>query len=201
MASYRTAIAAKSDLERQENKTKTGVFLGAYATNPVNGERVPVFIADYVLAGYGTGAIMAVPGHDQRDWEFASQFGLPIVQVISGGSVEESAYGGDGTLINSGDLDGLSIASAKEAVINRLGPTAMAGRASSTSCATGCSPGSGTGVSRSPSSTTPTAGPIRCRIRPCRLSFRTCPTMRRCSSIPTTPTASRLLRLARPPSG
>jgi leucyl-tRNA synthetase len=120
VASYRTAIAAKSDLERQENKTKTGVFLGAYATNPVNGERVPVFIADYVLAGYGTGAIMAVPGHDQRDWEFASQFGLPIVQVISGGSVDESAYGGDGTLINSGDLDGLSIASAKEAVINRL---------------------------------------------------------------------------------
>lgn len=120
VASYRTAIAAKSDLERQENKTKTGVFLGAYATNPVNGERVPVFIADYVLAGYGTGAIMAVPGHDQRDWEFASQFGLPIVQVISGGGVEESAYGGDGTLINSGDLDGLSIASAKEAVINRL---------------------------------------------------------------------------------
>jgi leucyl-tRNA synthetase len=120
VASYRTAIAAKSDLERQENKTKTGVFLGAYATNPVNGERVPVFIADYVLAGYGTGAIMAVPGHDQRDWEFASQFGLPIVQVISGGDVDESAYGGDGTLINSGDLDGLSIASAKEAVINRL---------------------------------------------------------------------------------
>lgn len=120
VASYRTAIAAKSDLERQENKTKTGVFLGAYATNPVNGQRVPVFIADYVLAGYGTGAIMAVPGHDQRDWEFASQFGLPIVQVISGGGVEESAYGGDGTLINSGDLDGLSIASAKEAVINRL---------------------------------------------------------------------------------
>jgi leucyl-tRNA synthetase len=120
VANYRTAIAAKSDLERQENKTKTGVFLGAYATNPVNGERVPVFIADYVLAGYGTGAIMAVPGHDQRDWEFASQFGLPIVQVISGGSIDESAYNGDGTLINSGDLDGLSIASAKEAVINRL---------------------------------------------------------------------------------
>ncbi len=68
VAAYRKAIAAKSDLERQENKTKTGVFLGAYATNPANGEQVPVFIADYVLAGYGTGAIMAVPGHDQRDW-------------------------------------------------------------------------------------------------------------------------------------
>ncbi len=71
------AIAAKSDLERQENKTKTGVFLGAYATNPVNGQQVPVFIADYVLAGYGTGAIMAVPGGDQRDWDFATEFGLP----------------------------------------------------------------------------------------------------------------------------
>ena len=73
VAAYRKAIAAKSDLERQENKTKTGVFLGAYATNPANGEQVPIFIADYVLAGYGTGAIMAVPGHDQRDWEFATR--------------------------------------------------------------------------------------------------------------------------------
>jgi leucyl-tRNA synthetase len=70
VADYRRAIAAKSDLERQENKTKTGVFLGSYATNPANGQEVPIFIADYVLAGYGTGAIMAVPGHDQRDWEF-----------------------------------------------------------------------------------------------------------------------------------
>jgi leucyl-tRNA synthetase len=84
---YRNAIAAKSDLERQENKTKTGVFLGTYATNPANGEQIPVFIADYVLAGYGTGAIMAVPGHDQRDWQFATEFGLPIVEVIAGGDV------------------------------------------------------------------------------------------------------------------
>ena len=82
MAAYRSSIAAKSDLERQENKSKTGVFLGAYATNPVNGQRIPVFIADYVLIGYGTGAIMAVPGGDQRDWEFATEFGLPIVEVI-----------------------------------------------------------------------------------------------------------------------
>ena len=85
VAAYRRSIAAKSDLERQENKTKTGVFLGTYATNPADGQQVPVFIADYVLVGYGTGAIMAVPGHDQRDWEFASEFGLPIVEVISGG--------------------------------------------------------------------------------------------------------------------
>ena len=73
VAAYRATIAAKSDLERQENKAKTGVFLGAYATNPANGEQIPVFIADYVLLGYGTGAIMAVPGHDQRDWEFATR--------------------------------------------------------------------------------------------------------------------------------
>ena len=82
MTAYRAAIAAKSDLERQESKTKTGVFLGSYATNPVNGQQIPVFIADYVLIGYGTGAIMAVPGGDQRDWEFAHEFGLPIVEVL-----------------------------------------------------------------------------------------------------------------------
>lgn len=81
---YRRSIAAKSDLERQENKEKTGVFTGAYATNPVSGKPVPVFIADYVLLGYGTGAIMAVPGHDQRDWDFANTFGLPVQEVISG---------------------------------------------------------------------------------------------------------------------
>lgn len=84
VAAYRRAIAAKSDLERQESKEKTGVFLGSYAINPANGKPVPVFIADYVLVGYGTGAIMAVPGHDQRDWDFASAFHLPIVEVIAG---------------------------------------------------------------------------------------------------------------------
>ncbi len=120
VAAYRQSIAAKSDLERQENKTKTGVFLGAYATNPANGEQIPVFIADYVLAGYGTGAIMAVPGHDQRDWEFAREFGLPIVEVIAGGDISESAYTGDGVLVNSGFLDGLSVAGAKEAITTRL---------------------------------------------------------------------------------
>nr|WP_090346651.1 leucine--tRNA ligase [Mycolicibacterium malmesburyense]CRL79259.1 leucyl-tRNA synthetase [Mycolicibacterium malmesburyense] len=120
VAAYRSAIAAKSDLERQENKTKTGVFVGAYATNPANGQRVPVFIADYVLLGYGTGAIMAVPGHDQRDYEFANQFGLPIVEVVAGGDISQSAYTGDGEIVNSEYLDGLSIASAKEAITNRL---------------------------------------------------------------------------------
>jgi leucyl-tRNA synthetase len=120
VASYRASIAAKSDLERQENKTKTGVFTGSHATNPVNGQRIPVFIADYVLIGYGTGAIMAVPGGDQRDWDFANEFGLPIVEVISGGDVSQAAYAGDGVLVNSGDLDGLSVTSAKEAIVARL---------------------------------------------------------------------------------
>ncbi len=117
---YRHAIASKSDLERQESKAKTGVFLGGCATNPTNGKPVPIFIADYVLAGYGTGAIMAVPGHDQRDWDFAHEFGLPIVEVIAGGDISESAYAGDGVLVNSGYLDGLDVAAAKEAITARL---------------------------------------------------------------------------------
>ncbi|MGB6068927.1 MAG: leucine--tRNA ligase, partial [Rhodococcus sp. (in: high G+C Gram-positive bacteria)] len=120
VAAYRASIAAKSDLERQENKEKTGVFIGAYVKNPVNGEQVPVFIADYVLTGYGTGAIMAVPGHDARDWEFATAFGLPVREVISGGDVTEAAYVGDGELVNSDFLDGLPVDEAKAAVIARL---------------------------------------------------------------------------------
>jgi leucyl-tRNA synthetase len=120
VAGYRRAIAAKSDLERQENKTKTGVFLGSYATNPTDGQQIPIFIADYVLLGYGTGAIMAVPGHDQRDWEFATEFGLPIVEVIAGGDVTLEAYTGDGNLVNSGYLDGLAVGAAKAAIIAKL---------------------------------------------------------------------------------
>jgi leucyl-tRNA synthetase len=120
VAAYRRSIAAKSDLERQESKTKTGVFLGTYATNPANSQQVPVFIADYVLVGYGTGAIMAVPGHDQRDWEFASEFGLPILEVITGGDITEAAYVGDGTLVNSQYLDGLYVEVAKVAIAERL---------------------------------------------------------------------------------
>ncbi|ORL31460.1 leucine--tRNA ligase [Prescottella equi] len=120
VAAYRASIAAKTDLERQENKEKTGVFLGVYAVNPVNGHKLPVFIADYVLTGYGTGAIMAVPGHDQRDWEFATAFGLDIVEVIKGGDLSEAAFTGDGPLINSDYLDGLDVADAKKAVIARL---------------------------------------------------------------------------------
>ncbi|MGZ8814150.1 MAG: leucine--tRNA ligase, partial [Mycobacterium sp.] len=120
VAAYRATVAAKSDLERQENKSKTGVFLGAYATNPANGEQIPVFIADYVLLGYGTGAIMAVPGGDQRDWDFATEFGLPIVETVAGGDISQGAYSGDGEVVNSEYLNGLSVASAKEAITNRL---------------------------------------------------------------------------------
>jgi leucyl-tRNA synthetase len=120
VTAYRTAVAAKSDLERQEAKTKTGAFLGSYATNPVNGQQIPVFIADYVLIGYGTGAIMAVPGGDQRDWEFAHEFGLPIVEVVAGGDISQAAYNGDGEMVNSDYLNGLSVESAKEAITARL---------------------------------------------------------------------------------
>ena len=105
---YKRSIAAKSDVERQENKEKTGVFLGTYATNPVSNEQVPIFIADYVLTGYGTGAVMAVPAHDDRDYEFATAFGLPIVPVIEG-DVSEAAFTGDATHINSANNDGLDL--------------------------------------------------------------------------------------------
>ncbi|MGB9227159.1 leucine--tRNA ligase [Mycobacterium sp.] len=120
VGAYRRAISAKSDLERQESREKTGVFLGSYATNPANGEPVPIFIADYVLAGYGTGAIMAVPGHDHRDWEFAHALHLPVVEVIAGGNISEDAYVGDGVLVNSDYLNGLNVVAAKEAITSRL---------------------------------------------------------------------------------
>ncbi len=106
---YKEQAARKSDLERTDlAKDKTGVFTGAYAINPVNGKKVPIWIADYVLAGYGTGAIMAVPAHDQRDWEFAMKFGLPIIEVIEGGDVTKAAYTGDGKHVRSDFLDGLN---------------------------------------------------------------------------------------------
>lgn len=109
VAAYQEQASRKSDLERTDlAKDKTGVFTGAYAINPVNGAKVPVWIADYVLAGYGTGAIMAVPGHDARDWEFAKQFGLNIIEVVEGGNVEEEAYSGDGAHVNSEFLNGLN---------------------------------------------------------------------------------------------
>lgn len=107
--SYIESIKMKSDLERTElNKDKSGVFTGAYAINPVNGKKVPIWIADYVLAAYGTGAIMAVPGHDVRDWEFAKKFGLDIIPVLEGGNIEEAAFVGDGIHINSGFINGMN---------------------------------------------------------------------------------------------
>lgn len=110
MKEYQEKASRKSDLERTDlAKDKTGVFTGAYAINPVNGGKVPIWIADYVLGGYGTGAIMAVPGHDQRDWEFAKQFDLSIIEVVQGGNVRKEAYVGDGAHVNSGPIDGMNI--------------------------------------------------------------------------------------------
>lgn len=121
---YQEAAARKSDLERTDlAKDKSGVFTGAYAINPVNGVKTPIWIADYVLAGYGTGAIMAVPGHDARDWEFAKQFELPIVEVVQGGDISKEAYAGDGPHINSDFLNGLTNEDAIAKMIEHLDAT------------------------------------------------------------------------------
>ena len=105
---YKKQCATKSEMERTElNKDKTGVFTGAYAINPVNDKAIPVWISDYVLMGYGTGAIMAVPAHDERDYAFAKKFGIDIIQVLEGGDISKEAYTEDGVHINSGFLDGL----------------------------------------------------------------------------------------------
>ena len=116
---YVAAAQKKSDVERQENKDKTGVFTGSYAINPVNGQKVPIWVADYILGGYGTGAIMAVPAHDERDLEFAEKFDLPVVQVIEKpeNSADAGCYTGEGELINSGDFDGLRSEEAREQVV------------------------------------------------------------------------------------
>ncbi|MFT8976435.1 leucine--tRNA ligase [Liquorilactobacillus nagelii] len=118
---YVNKVAHKSDLERTDlAKEKTGVFTGSYAINPVNGEKVQIWIADYVLATYGTGAVMIVPAHDDRDYEFAKKFALPIVPVIEGGDIEKAAYTGDGTHINSGFLNGLNKQDAIDKIIDWL---------------------------------------------------------------------------------
>ena len=114
---YQEECALKSEIERTDtSREKTGVFTGAYAINPVNNCEIPIWISDYVLASYGTGAIMAVPAHDDRDYAFAKKFNIPIIQVIAGGNIEENAYTGDGVHINSGFLDGLN----KEDAINKM---------------------------------------------------------------------------------
>ena len=114
---YQQEVMNKSDLERTElNKDKTGVFTGSYAINPVNGKLIPIWISDYVLMSYGTGSIMAVPAHDERDYAFAKKFNLDIIPVIEGGNIEEEAYTGDGVHINSEFLNGLN----KEDSINKM---------------------------------------------------------------------------------
>ena len=130
---YQKEASFKSDRERQEEKkTKTGVFTGAFAFNPVNGQSIPIWIADYVLASYGTGAIMAVPAHDDRDFEFATQFSLPIVSVIDPASIKsdsidvekaragEECFTGDGVAINSGSYDGTKTAEFKKQIVADL---------------------------------------------------------------------------------
>jgi leucyl-tRNA synthetase len=119
IAAYRAEAAAKTEEERTADaKAKTGVFIGAYATNPVNGAEIPIFIADYVLAGYGTGAIMAVPAQDERDWEFAEAFDLPIIRTVRPSSDDfEGAFTGDGPAVNSDWLDGKGVVEAKAAMI------------------------------------------------------------------------------------
>ena len=121
---YRKEAARKSDFERTELvKEKTGVLIeGVRAINPATGKEIPIFISDYVLAGYGTGAIMAVPAHDERDWDFAKKFNLPIIEVVAGGNVQEAAFTdvATGKLVNSGFLNGLEVAEAKEAMVKFL---------------------------------------------------------------------------------
>ena len=118
---YKKLTASKSDLERTElSKEKTGVFTGAYAINPVNNKKIPIWISDYVLSTYGTGCIMAVPAHDQRDYEFATKFGIDIIPVLEGGDVSKEAFTGDGLHINSDFLNGLDKKSAIEKIINWL---------------------------------------------------------------------------------
>ena len=121
---YQAAAARKSDFERTEvAKDKTGVLVeGVKAINPVNNKEIPIFISDYVLVSYGTGAIMAVPAHDTRDWEFAKKFDLPIIEVVKGGNVQEEAYTdcATGIMVNSGMLDGLTVDEAKKKIISWL---------------------------------------------------------------------------------
>lgn len=121
VADYKHQASLKSDLARTDlAKEKTGVWTGTYAINPVNGKEIPIWIADYVLASYGTGAIMAVPAHDERDWEFAKQFNLDIIPVLEGGNVAEAAYTDDGLHINSGFLNGLDKAAAIDKMVTWL---------------------------------------------------------------------------------
>ena len=148
---YQEAAARKSDFERTEvAKEKTGVRIdGVNAINPVNNKEIPIFISDYVLVSYGTGAIMAVPAHDTRDWEFAKKFDLPIIEVVKGGNVQEEAYTdcAKGIMVNSGMLDGLTVDEAKKKIIDWLTSEGKAIQRLTTNSVTGYSPVSVIGAS------------------------------------------------------
>jgi len=131
--SYLERTRRESEVDRlSAEKEKTGVFIGAYAENPVNGKHIPIWISDYVLLSYGTGAIMAVPAHDTRDWEFATRFNLPIVEVIrpeaNGGGPLTEAWIGEGLMVNSGEFSGLSSAEGWEKIVSRLAEKGLAGK-------------------------------------------------------------------------
>ncbi len=199
---YQDEAARKSDFERTElNKEKTGVKLeGVTATDPVNGAEVPIFISDYVLATYGTGAIMAVPAHDSRDWEFAKKFGLPIIEVVKGNTpanLDEAAFTdvATGTLVNSGFLTGLSVEDAKEKMYPGWKKTTRAARRSTSSCVIGCSAASVTGASPSPWCTAKSAAGSPSPKASCRCDCRKLPTLSRARTAkarwPATPSGSR----------
>lgn len=149
---YQQEAARKSDFERTElNKDKTGVCLdGVMGINPVNDTEIPIFISDYVLTSYGTGAIMAVPAHDTRDWEFAKKFNLPIIEVVAGGEdVQKEAFTdcATGTLVNSGFISGMSVEEAKHAMIDWLEKEGKGREKSTSSSETGCSAAKDIGAS------------------------------------------------------
>lgn len=146
---YQEEASKKSDLERTDlAKGKTGVFTGAYAINPLSGEKLPIWIADYVLSTYGTGAVMAVPGHDERDHEFAKKFDLPIIEVIKGGDVQLEAYTGEGEHVNSGELNGLENEAAISKAIELLEDKGAGEKKLTTNCAIGYLADSVTGVNQ-----------------------------------------------------
>ncbi len=121
LKAYKEVAKNKSSIERASNKEKSGVEIkGLKAVNPVNGREIPIYVADYVMMGYGTGAIMAVPAHDERDYEFATKFGIEKIEVISGGDITKEAYTGDGELVNSDFINGLKVAKAKQMIIEKL---------------------------------------------------------------------------------
>ena len=179
--------SCSTDLERQtEGRDKTGVFTGAFATNPVTGEAIPVFVADYVLMGYGTGAIMAVPGQDERDWEFATRFGLPIVRTVQppdglgGRGVHRRRARRSTRPTTRSAWTAWASTTRRRAIIEWLEQHGhRRGARSPTSCATGCSAASATGASRSRSSTTSTTCRSRCPTRCCRSSCPRSTTTRR----------------------